>query len=258
MAQRIAQSEEELRAHFNEQINFLQSSAKLFDEGNQAEAKRLAATIRVLFHDTRTSISLLKQLNLLGGKFLSTNIPHSENNLLSHGGLVSIQISDRTVKTLAMLDDVPVKRQLDFSDWWNEPIFIDSYKNVLTRKELVLVVANQDGGSHVDPALDVIYSELSRNNSLNWYKISNENVENLTHPELTALRQIAHEVLKSLVSNFNQSPDIHNNFIIAGQTFYQNDETPPHLKILDRKIKRNDLCYCGSGKKYKKCHGRIS
>jgi preprotein translocase subunit SecA len=23
-----------------------------------------------------------------------------------------------------------------------------------------------------------------------------------------------------------------------------------------RKIKRNDLCYCGSGKKYKRCCGR--
>ena len=34
-------------------------------------------------------------------------------------------------------------------------------------------------------------------------------------------------------------------------------EAPKQQQIInDNKIGRNDLCPCGSGKKYKKCHGQ--
>ena len=36
----------------------------------------------------------------------------------------------------------------------------------------------------------------------------------------------------------------------------QSGPTPPQTVIKGDKLGRNDLCYCGSGKKYKKCHGK--
>ena len=46
-----------------EQKGFLERSNASFDEGYLDEAKRIAVTIRVLYHDTQMSHSLIKQLN---------------------------------------------------------------------------------------------------------------------------------------------------------------------------------------------------
>ncbi|TXI14401.1 MAG: hypothetical protein E6Q68_00360, partial [Polynucleobacter sp.] len=34
--------------------------------------------------------------------------------------------------------------------------------------------------------------------------------------------------------------------------------TPPPQLMTSEKISRNDPCPCGSGKKYKQCHGQLS
>ena len=36
----------------------------------------------------------------------------------------------------------------------------------------------------------------------------------------------------------------------------QGDKSKPAPMIADKKIGRNDPCPCGSGKKYKHCHGK--
>lgn len=46
MAVKITQ--EELAKHLTEQIGFLKSSAKLYDLGNETEAKRMAVTLRLV------------------------------------------------------------------------------------------------------------------------------------------------------------------------------------------------------------------
>ncbi len=60
------QTDQDLRNHLCEQLRFLRASAASFDEGVEGEAKRLAATIRLLVHDAKKSKSksLLHQLNL--------------------------------------------------------------------------------------------------------------------------------------------------------------------------------------------------
>jgi hypothetical protein len=56
------QTREDLVAHLREQYGFLAVSCELFDQGNEAEAKRIAVAIRTLVHDTPASHSLLEQL----------------------------------------------------------------------------------------------------------------------------------------------------------------------------------------------------
>lgn len=43
-----------------------------------------------------------------------------------------------------------------------------------TRRDLVLTVADQEGGAHIDPALNEAYANLSRFNSLSWKLVVNE------------------------------------------------------------------------------------
>jgi hypothetical protein len=57
-------------------------------------------------------------------------------------------------RRFAPLDNVPWgERWLQFPHWWNEVIFVDGARAELTRRDLVLAVANQDGGAHVVPTL---------------------------------------------------------------------------------------------------------
>lgn len=47
---------------------------------------------------------------------------------------------------------------------------------------------------------------------------------------------------------------------IDGKWFYDDSEYPTPKQVVRKepKVKRNDPCYCGSGKKYKKCCGKSS
>lgn len=62
---RIKRTKDQLEALLNEQIEHLKFSADEFDNGRDAEASRLALSLRVLLHDTKSSHSLLGQLNML-------------------------------------------------------------------------------------------------------------------------------------------------------------------------------------------------
>ena len=81
-------NDEDLRKHLKEQIYFLQSSAKLYDLGNEVEAKRMATVLRVLLFESPNpnskSKSLLGQLHLRRSmQFFDTAQPYQSNNLLT-------------------------------------------------------------------------------------------------------------------------------------------------------------------------------
>ena len=83
------QSQQDLQDHLGEQRQFLTASCDAFDNGFEGEGKRLATAIRVLFHDTSSSQSLLKQLGVKDRiQMLDTAHPYDPSNLLSHEGLV--------------------------------------------------------------------------------------------------------------------------------------------------------------------------
>lgn len=83
------------------------------------------------------------------------------------------------------------------------------------------------------------------------------------HDPLIEYRREAHRLYKEMMASFNRML-----FVSALQAF--DEPTPvsavggtqpvvPSRKNLEQaagKIGRNDPCYCGSGKKYKKCHGK--
>ncbi len=211
----------ELQAHLTEQIGFLERSAAAFDVGFDGEAKRLAGTLRTLLHDTGQSHSVLKQLDLKNRNFVDTAFVLDPTNLFSHGGLVCVALGAPRTRYVAMLDNVPRTRRLPFSDWWNVPVFVDKARNVLTRKDLVLIAANQDGGTHVDPTLDERYDRLSHENALGYMAVENGAARPMEGPEKAAIRQIAHEVLKTLVPGYAKQPSHQAGVFIGGMSLSQ-------------------------------------
>lgn len=199
---KIPQSKRELLNHLENQINFLKSSAQSYDNGFEAEAIRLSVAIRILIHDTSESESLLSQLGKKDILFYDTARNLDARNRVTDIGLALLRLSPRGAEYHPGLDDIPSERiniKVPFNKWWNKVVILDKKRNDFTRKDLVLFVANQDGGAHIDPSLDKKYAELSRFNSLAW-RVVKGGVESAfrNRPELACIRQMTHEILKTL------------------------------------------------------------
>lgn len=199
MAQRLRA---DLITFFQEQTGYLQSSSRAFDAGNVSESKRLATALRILLHDTKTPHSLLKQLgvkeNLL---WHDTAEPFNPNNSLSTLGLLMMRMkSGKGANYMAPLAEGPfenINKPISFEPWWRSPVCkVNVNDQIWSREQFVLVLANKEGGAHVDPNLHPPHESLVKENAMGWI-YSGADGERPFDGNIVAesVRQIAHEVL---------------------------------------------------------------
>ena len=144
-------------------------------------------------------------------------------------------------------------------------VLVDAQRNEFSRRDIVLSLANKEGGAHVDHTIDEAYNNLRRNNAQGWMTVDGAGRETPAEDNVPAtMRQIAYEILRTLDSNYrcNAPRDSEAGIIIRDMSVVSGNKPPemgfPNLTksrpvVAGRKIGRNDLCPCGSGKKYKKC-----
>lgn len=261
----FVRSAEELAELLNEQVSFLKESCAAFDSGFDGEIKRLAVSVRVLVHDTKNSTSLLTLTNMKEIDFFDSSDPYDDANLGSHSSLVQIHIGSAGAKPKPHLDDVLNPREIDFETWWNGVVLVDAQRNEFSRRDIVLSLANKDGGAHVDHKIGKAYNDLRKNNSQGWITVDDTGREVPAEDNVPAtMRQIAHELLRTLNRDYRCQRPIEpgTGIMVRGMSVTAGNRPSelwlPNLRkdrpIIDgRKIGRNDLCPCGSGKKYKKC-----
>lgn len=195
----------------NHTRQFITSSAKAYDNGFEAESKRIAVSLRLLLHDTAQSHSLLQQLGLKAAlMWIDTAIPINPNNLLpSHPGLVLMRVTTRESGTMGSyvppLGDLSPDRThppASFGPWWNTEVMRDSDGQTWSRKDLILTLANKEGGAHVDPNLTDKYEEMVRRNGLGWTASHRPGIGEpfQGNAVAAAVRQIAYEVEESLLN----------------------------------------------------------
>lgn len=182
------------------QLNFL------YDKGDLHFAQEIAVKLRVLFHDTQNSKSLLRQLKLDHIMFTDTSSTYRSGNLMTHFGLVKMHIDSknaiaRYIPSFEMKrEDIIEWKMVPFDNWWEgKEIIVDNLKNSYTRKRLILEVADTDGGAHIDSKLKEDYYRLSRENISGWwleYKASGKRIP-MEDPVPPTIRQISYEVLKT-------------------------------------------------------------
>ncbi|TXD50455.1 SEC-C metal-binding domain-containing protein [Polaribacter sp. IC063] len=252
---KIKLKHEDLEEHLKEQIDFLNTSCILYDDGKYSEAKRIATIIRVLFHDTRNSKSLLGQLGLKSDSFYSSSLPLNKKSLSTYSGLTMIGMKGKDTLYYPKLDEMSFcVNWLPFESWWEEVIIRDNIGNAISRSSLIKNSTNQDGGAHVDEALDEIYYNLAKNNSLETEIFDGKSSTPIPNPEKATIRQIGHEVLKTLLIDYEKKQTAKVNIWVGGTETVVGSK--PSSTPKSKKIGRNEKCPCGSGEKYKRCHGK--
>ena len=199
---RVQRPKGELKRELIEQLQLLRHACESYDKGLEAVGKHIALSLRVLLHCHGQSRALLDQLGSRNGRFFDSAGPLNPRNLLTEFPLVMMRITGAGGRYLPLITVGGGPRPLTpepFVNWWNDPVLKDDRGRTFCRRELILHVADTDGGAHVDPELDEGYIRLSRENSLGW-QFTNGNVTSAFEgrPELACMRQIAHEVLSTL------------------------------------------------------------
>lgn len=208
---------QETLLHLKEQIGFLKTSAKLFDEGNVSEGKRLALTIRILVHDTNKSKSLIEQMGIKQKiKFLNTALPKplapagAKMVFLQYYSLVLMRLANDGCyyKSLQAIPEVTAKAtcESDFNSWWDQIVIFHSEKISFSRRDVILFVANKDGGAHIDSKLPTDYSELSRGDYFGMCYVKDGETTSIIDIHLHTIRQIAEELMRTLEKYLNTQP----------------------------------------------------
>lgn len=213
----------EIELQLPDQLDYLRRSIEDYDDGHTNEYRRMASTLRVLLHDTLQSKSLLSQLGMQDILFATYSAPLNPRNLMTESSLATIRVTDSGASYLPVLDNGPrPPRWISLAEWKSEPVLRDNQRVTFSRWDFVTVVANQDGGAHVDSELDDNYYRLSRENSLAWVHTSPEGEKPMQQIERCYLRHIAWEGLTSIETAW--------------------------CRFLG-----NRLCECGSGRKSRYC-----
>jgi len=198
---RKARSKGDLEQELRNQLALLKHACDAFDNGFTHIGKHIALTLRVLLYHHGQSQALLRQLGLLDKRFLDSAGDIDRRNELSEWRLCVFRLRSDGGNFLAKClsgGDTNSLRWLSFENWWNNPVIKDKQHRFFNRRELVLNVADTDGGAHVDSELEEAYMALSRENSLGWNFFDGEKSTPFIGPELQCMRQIAHEVLETI------------------------------------------------------------
>ncbi|MNX71365.1 hypothetical protein D3C86_1026790 [compost metagenome] len=227
---RVTVTAQRFQEHLSEQTGYLETSGREFDQGRVAEFKRIASAVRTLVHDTGSSTSLLSHLGEKDMPFFSSAHPYDDRNLLSHHGLIGMRMSATDNGYCAICHMPPgatTLREMPFDEWWSEIVIKDGQGRGLSRRDLILVAANQDGGSHVDGTIDETYHDLARKNSLGWMFSDGVTETALDKAEAHSIRQIGWEILEA-------------------------------LRQRSERLFANERCSCQSGRKYRYCCGKTA
>ncbi len=204
----MSRSREQLLEALATQRRHMAASCTAYDAGDHSEALRLATCVYNLVHDGGHIRSIMSQLGIKDARtFVATNVKDGAKVAAianRYTPLVELErvfsIPPRFVPLVTYFQNrnayFPV-RDLTFDVWWNRDIIFFDGALRLTRRQLVFVLRNQEGGSHYD-------SEVR---NPNFHPLKNPvimfspglGIGEMRHLELASMRQVAEELELSFV-----------------------------------------------------------
>jgi hypothetical protein len=188
---------EHVKKGLQRQLQFIATSCAAYDAGQEHESLRVAVALRVIFHDTGSSTSILKQLGV-----------KESIQLLSIAPDIVVQVPADATFAMAYpiifgdfirpnLEANRANDLLGVSQWLEQRVMFN--KGVwLTRNDIILKAANEDGGAHVDPQP----SNKTQAMKTPWLirdveEEGKRRQEPITDNHFPILRAMGHEVLNS-------------------------------------------------------------
>ncbi|WP_445368810.1 hypothetical protein ACH5Y9_05330 [Methylomonas sp. BW4-1] len=170
---KIERSAEEIREELQIQLDKLDELSALYDQGKDHFAADIATVLRKLFRQKGNSKSLLGQLNNWNPSLFDTVETKKQGNPNIHiapvSGMASVGVSQDGLKLYEVWKPAyqpsGTPFYTTFDTWWTKTLFHDTHGVAFSRKCLVDWLCDQDGGAHVDPALDQEYFRLTRESS---------------------------------------------------------------------------------------------
>ena len=179
------------------QLKFIEASCRAYDKGSVEEALRIAVSLRILFHDTANSTSLLTHLGQKNSVHLISTIGLGKTDQqLGNSMVFCIPIMLTMSGVQPTLGSGPPPTVVTCDAWWNEIVMSQAQR--FSRRNVVLSSANQDGGAHVDIVPNKKTVELKDGIGTFTRTIGGVSVtEELTDHHFPMLRQFGYEVLNS-------------------------------------------------------------
>jgi hypothetical protein len=157
----------DLKEQLADQCDFLKESVRLYLSGNKKQYKRVSASLRILFHDTKNQKSLVGRLPLLDAPMTTTAGKFLAENEYDYYGLTAIRVTSRGASHVPKLNRCKFPRTLSVSEWWSEKVLAKQAQDFsLTRAQVVTTIADKYGGAHVDNAMPREFMEVLKNKML--------------------------------------------------------------------------------------------
>jgi hypothetical protein len=185
-----------LHQRLGDHLGFIRKSCEEFDRGAVQESLRIAVSLRVIFHQTANSASILAQLKEETTPVLTTFEPgfvkQPDGSFLISVPMWACSERGRFVP----LGNTERKDFIPAPKWWEEVIMCANSK--MRRRDVILGTANEDGGAHVDPMPKAKTRELQAGmGTMTRYRNGKEEIIEFTDHHLYFLRQFGYEVLNS-------------------------------------------------------------
>ena len=169
-------------------------------------------------------------------EFISNLLEGSEDEIKNfHNTLPFLQNKDMNDKSIYLDSFNEIKKQ-------NFDMHKDIYEKIL--RQVSLTILDKNWHNHIQELTNIRMSV-----SLSGYG-GKDPVNEFRKASFAAFNNLVYEIQKQMVL-------VLNNMRIADQGFNKPEEKKL-LNSIPKKIGRNDACPCGSGKKYKNCHGNIA
>lgn len=191
-------------------LGFLKRSSWLFDQGHEDEALRIATTLRVLFHDTNHSTSLLTHMGMRSSTdlMLGTRRQHTDASWWRDFVGTRIDISSPEPMRAFAICGTREYTARPVADWWDGEVLFTYDEYACTRKSVATAIANRDGGAHVDARLQEFYRRLIAHSEglgldgsgLKWSgppPFDTSVIQYARNVHLVLMRVFAHEVLST-------------------------------------------------------------
>lgn len=182
----------EQKRHLMRQLDFIRRSCESYDAGFEDEAVRIAQTIRVLLHDTRSSTSLLA---LMGKKDHMELLTTCRNAPVPGGLLIMDSVSMFTMEGIKpCLSETGFAKEIPVAEWWAQVVLVTGPEQKHSRKSIILATANKDGGAHVD---ENITPDFRTQKEGYWTFDHGNSTEELADYHFIAIRQFGYEIMNS-------------------------------------------------------------